>query len=150
LATQAEYNLVAFQEVSLEFRWASRPSSIHCSSIVHLLFAYRNLSSKLKNHDIAILDDIIFPFHAYFANLASFAPTAEIYEIFPVSNIGLDEFFFKIGMDDPCSLRRSPSFMDGPGMDFHFPSRKIILESECIVTRFDKLIGWIFEDAHRS
>ena len=88
---------------------------------------------KTKEGDIAVFEFIVFAFESVFAGLAGSGGTARGDEVFVADNLGFDEAFFKIGVDDAGALRGFHAVAEGPGPDFLFACGKVGGEPEEVV-----------------
>src|SRR5690606_21364288 len=98
--------------------------------ILRLLFylIYFLLYIKSEMHDIAILHNIFFAFHAHFPSFFHFRLGTVLDKIVIFYYLGTDKSFFKIGMNNARSLRCRPTLTNSPGTNFFYSGREIGLK----------------------
>src|SRR6185312_17464636 len=80
----------------------------------------RGLHIESKMHHVAVFHDVVFPFDTESAGVPRCCFRSVLDIVFIGDDLRFDKPFFEIGVDDACSLRGSPSVMDGPGPDLLF------------------------------
>src|SRR3954447_10984802 len=66
-------------------------------------------------HDVAVLDDVLLPFHTQDAFRAGSRFRAVREKLVPADHLRLDEPALEVGVDDTGCLRRPGSLADDPG-----------------------------------
>src|SRR5256885_5550323 len=91
-------------------------------------------------HDVAVLDDVLLPFHTQDAFGAGSRFRAVREELVPADHLRLDETALEVGVDDAGRLRGLGSLADDPGAAFVFAGREIALQAEQVESRADELV----------
>lgn len=104
---------------------------VACDAV--LLLDILLLIIKTKEGDIAVFEFVVFAFESVFAGLAGSGGTARGDEVVVADDLGFDEAFFKIGMNDAGALGGFHAVAEGPGADFLFACGKVGGEPEEVV-----------------
>src|SRR5690606_17930010 len=93
---------------------------------------------EAEEGDVAVLEDVFLALEAVFAGFAGGGGAAEAREVVEGNDLGLDEAFFEIGVDDAGGLRGLPALLDGPGADLFFAGGEVGLQAEQVVAAADE------------
>lgn len=78
-------------------------------------------------HNVAVLYDIFFAFHAHLSGFLNGCFGTICYIIVIFDHFGTDEAFLEIGMDHTGTLRRFPAFFKRPGTYFLYAGSQVSL-----------------------
>ena len=137
MSSQRQWRLIAVPvrkvlNLQVDFTWSyGRSGSRRPPTDVVLII-------KPEQGDVAVFEDVFFAFEAVFAGFAGGGDAAEAGEVVVGNDLGLDETFFEIGVDDAGGLRGFPSFLDRPAADFFFAGGEIRHQAEQIVGALDE------------
>ena len=92
---------------------------------------------KEEFDDVAVFNDIVFPFEANFACFASCCVAACFNEVIISNDFCTDEAAFEVGVNLPCGLWCLGAFGDGPSASFLFTGGEITNQTEELVGSSD-------------
>ena len=92
------------------------------------------LNVELELHHVAVDHNVFLAFLADLASGAGFSHRACCVEVFEGDDFGLDEAFFKVGVNDTGSLRGGGALTDGPRSGFLRASGQVGLQAEGLET----------------
>ena len=87
--------------------------------------------------DVAIFHNITLPLRAHLSRPFDRCFGLELLEVLDRVDIGPDETFLKISMDNTCSLRRCKALRDGPGAHFLHTGGKVGSQVKQFVSCFN-------------
>ena len=91
-------------------------------------------------HDVAVLYDIVLALDAHLARLADGGLRAIVDIIVVLDDLGTDEAFLKVGVDDAGTLRSLPAFLVGPRLHLHLAGGDERLEVQQGVGLLDEAV----------
>src|SRR5699024_12537736 len=89
---------------------------------------------EFELHHLAVDHNVFLAFLADLASGAGFSHRACCVEVFEGDDFGLDEAFFKVGVNDTGSLRGGGALTDGPRAGFLRASGQVGLQAEGLET----------------
>lgn len=89
-------------------------------------------------HDVTVLDDIVLALDSEAAGSAAFGLGAVLDEVIVFDDLGADEAFLEVRVDDSRGTGGLVALVDGPGPDFGFSGGKVGTQAEQVVGGTDK------------
>ena len=88
-------------------------------------------------HHVAVAHDVLFAFGRELACIAALGLAAELHEVLPPDDLGLDEAALEVGVDDAGGLGGEGALRDRPGANFLHAGREIRREAQQLVAGAD-------------
>ena len=98
------------------------------------------LDVEQEVHDIAIFDDVIFPFSAHLARFLGALLTLVVDKVFKGDGLGANKAFFKVSVDLASRLRGSGTDRNSPGAYLFHTGGEVGLQVEQLVAGADNAV----------
>jgi hypothetical protein len=83
------------------------------------------LNVESEVHNIAIGNNIRFAFNTQLAVFFAGSFRSKLHKVIVLDYLGADKAFFKVGMDNTCSLRSCKALRNGPCANFLYTGGKV-------------------------
>ena len=121
-------------------KWGVMPFSVFIGMHLRQSSSISDLYVESEMHDVAILNNIFFPFNIQFPGLFAGLLRLIFEKIVVFDYLGTDEASFKVGVDNPGGLRGLSALPEGPGARFLGASSQVRLQTKGLVAGLGQLL----------